>query len=100
MKSTVSPQETVAFLNSLLKIDRGAITKLVTHRVGCCRELADHPTVQVRSLGGPRGSDFTDVGLLGILNGLFGATGPQYIGIVVDDDNVIVCFEVLDLGSK
>ena len=68
-------EQIVAFMNELLTLDPVAVSRLVSARVACNKELADHPTVQVGAL------DLTfegatdrvhDVGLLGILNGLCG----------------------------
>lgn len=57
----------IDFLNELVKIDAGALKMLIDHRVICNEELALHPTVQVRET-----DDCYLVGMLGILNGLFG----------------------------
>lgn len=70
----VTPAEAVNFLNTLLELDRTAVTQLVFQRVSCNRALADHETVQV-SQAGP---EFFKVGLLGILNGLFGVSEAGY----------------------
>lgn len=64
----------IAFLNALLEIDRYAIAELLTVRVLCNQELADHPSVQV---SGSEGTTFVRpgtfrVGMLGILNGYCG----------------------------
>lgn len=63
-----SVEETVDFLNSLLEIDRSAITILCSTRIGCNEELANHPTVQVHASK----AKFYSIGFLGIINGLFG----------------------------
>ncbi len=56
--------ELIAFLNSLLEVDRGAISTLMLQRKVVCKQaLLDHSTVQC----GPEG-----VGMLGILNGYCG----------------------------
>lgn len=75
IKSKVSIDETVDFLNELLKTDPLAIHSLFSMRTSCNEELADHPTVQVGTIGT---STYHIVGLIGIINGLFG----------VDDDGV------------
>jgi len=59
----------IAFLNGLVEVDPKAVTALVELRVACNEEMADHPTVQVQADtdgGNP------EVGILGVLNGLFG----------------------------
>lgn len=65
--------EMIAFLNELLEIDRDFIEAIVAKRFPCNAATAEHPTVQVMSDGPFR------AGLLGILNGYFGAydDGPH-----------------------
>lgn len=57
----------VAVLNSALEADRAAVSKLFAYRVECNAALRDHPTIQV---GG--GDKYSDVGVMGVINGLFG----------------------------
>lgn len=66
----VTPADAVAYLNQLLELDRPAVAALVANRVPCNEALADHPTCQV----GVQHGGF-HVGLLGVLNGLFGTIG-------------------------
>jgi len=84
IKESVTLDETIAYLNRLLMLDREAIRALIETRVVCNESLADHPSVQVMLAedGGYL------VGLLGILNGLFG-TFPDGWGSIVAifDDN-------------
>jgi hypothetical protein len=84
-------QQTIAFLNELIALDAQAITALVESRVPCNKSLADHPSVQVSSTTGGGYS----VGLLGILNGLFGTRedGWGFISAVFDDNGVITEFK-------
>lgn len=80
----VSLDETIQFLNGLLELDRPAIAALIANRVPCNESLANHPTVQVNAQHGGYW-----VGILGILNGLFGIDekdGWGYIVAVFDDD--------------
>lgn len=67
MKDSISLDEAIAFLNELLAIDGPAIAALIANRVPCNQTLAEHPTVQVSAQHGGY-----HVGLLGIINGLFG----------------------------
>lgn len=67
IKSNVLLDETLALLNTLLEMDENAVLALVNNRVPCNEALADHPTVQVR-----RTAENTTVGILGIINALFG----------------------------
>lgn len=83
----VSVQDAVTLLNEAVFADRETMQELVEHRIVCTLELAYHPTIQV--------SAKNEVGLLGILNGIFGlnATQEGYIRAVYQDDN-LVRFEV------
>jgi hypothetical protein len=66
MRESVTLDEAVEFLNGLLALDRPAMAALLLNRVPCGEGLARHPTVQVMRRNG------FQVGLLGVLNGLFG----------------------------
>lgn len=83
---TVSLEETIDFLNDAIRTDSKAMENLFESRVLCNQEMADHPTIQVMSLDGKY-----LVGLIGILNGLFGVDeygwGP--IAAVWDDGGLI-----------
>lgn len=73
--------EAVAVLNEALRLEPKAVSDLVRHRVKFqSEELADHPTIQVGVL-----PDGFDLGLVGLLNGIFG-TEHDRIAIEVDDD--------------
>jgi len=73
----------VDFLNNLLEYDRAAVEALINTRVDCSDEMANHPTVQVRSHGD---GNQHRVGLLGILNGLCGIKKNGY-GLIVAEFN-------------
>lgn len=83
LKSSVTIDEALKLLNELALLDNAAVTELIQHRVPCNRHLADHPTVQV-------GGDevIAKVGVLGIINGLFGvnADGWGAIGARMVED--------------
>lgn len=85
----MNSHQVVDFLNQLVSIDREAIEKLIASRVKCNKELADHPTVQVFGTGG----DYW-VGILGILNGIYGCNseGVGFIQAHLDDDLHLVRF--------
>jgi len=76
---TVALEETIEFLNRLVEIDHEAMKILVLTRVPCNQGLADHPTVQVRE-----DNDAFNVGMLGVLNGLFGINPDGYGNIIAD----------------
>jgi len=87
IKDSVTLDEVIDFLNELAKIDYVAMGALVENRVSCSEQFADHPTVQCDE---PREGVY-QVGLLGILNGLFGTDENGYGAIVaIFDDNTIV----------
>ena len=89
IKENISLDETIEFLNILLLIDQEAIQNLVNARVICNNRLARHPTVQVYGDG-----ENLVVGLLGILNGLFGTDDKHHgaIGAVLNDNGNIKMF--------
>jgi len=79
----VTVDEAVSALNTMLEADPEAMTKLVHRRVPCNERLADHPTCQV---GGGEDGPWV-VGLLGILNGIFGReNGAGHIAALIDPD--------------
>ena len=61
----------VDLLNDVLERDPKSITKLINMRIDCNEQLASHPTVQVHKF-----DDVYRVGVLGLLNGVFGG-GPS-----------------------
>lgn len=71
----------VRVLNEALAADP-SVAKLFKQRVCINQALADHPTIQVSSEGG-----VTTVGVLGLINGLFGirSDGYGHITAVVDE---------------
>lgn len=73
-------------LNSMLAADPDAMLALISHRVSCNDALADHPSCQV---GGEPGAWV--VGLLGVLNGIFGTDeqGWGYISATLDDERLL-----------
>ena len=85
VKNKVTIQETVDFLNSILKIDPLVITALFSMRISCNEKLKNHETVQVGVDGG-----YSQVGMIGILNGLFGKDQYKWGHICADYDNGII----------
>jgi len=71
----ISVDHAVEVLNEALKADAEVISRLVNQRLPCNDVLANHPTIQVAPHVVKEG-DFAyanyEVGLLGIINGLFG----------------------------
>lgn len=74
-KTSTTPEDVVNLLNEAVKLDPQAMYALVEARVPCNEALADHPTIQVSAYdeqtGKPTPGQFR-VGILGLLNGLFG----------------------------
>lgn len=92
VKESVTIQETVDFLNSLIKIDSSVITKLFDMRINCNEDMANHKTVQVSNFG----IHYFKVGMIGILNGLFGIDEHGWGHIAANyEDGKIINFEVL-----
>ena len=92
IKNNVSIEETVNFLNELLEYDAYAISALFSTRIMCNRYLADHESVQVRQLG----DNVFQVGMIGIINGLFGIDQNGWGHIAADYDNgKIIKFRLL-----
>ena len=94
IKPSVTVAEVVALLNELVKLDPAAMNALVESRVHCNDAFADHPTVQVSSRKGGNGEDGFEVGLLGILNGIFG-TDPKGWGPIAACFNEGVLYEFI-----
>jgi hypothetical protein len=99
IRESVTIDETIVLLNQALALDRVAMTQLMDARVRCSLALADHPTIQAASSEeavrlGVVTSDEQPcaVGLLGIVNGLFGSSADGYgaIAMQVDIDTGIV----------
>lgn len=67
IRQTVSIDETISLLNEAVALDKLAVAALLANRVPCNDGLASHPTIQVQAQYGGYG-----VGILGIINGLFG----------------------------
>lgn len=67
IRQEVTIDELIAYLNELWSIDPAAMAALVESRVPCNEELAQHETCQVSGAVGD-----ARVGLLGVINGIFG----------------------------
>lgn len=88
----------VDYLNGLIRCDQKAMQDLLRRRVPCNVKLACHPTCQC--IANKDGTDAT-VGMLGVLNGLFGIDpdgwGP--IAAVIEDDGSLSGF-ICTPGNK
>lgn len=68
----VSLERAILLLNGALQADPKAVNNLFAFRVPCNEVLADHPTIQVRAY--PVDPGTPSLGVLGLLNGIFGIT--------------------------
>ena len=92
VKKSVTPQEAIDLLNSMLKEDKAATQELFSARAVCNEGLANHPTIQVRKY---KKEDIPTVGILGVLNGLFGVNEKGYGAItMVMDHTTITKFQL------
>lgn len=75
----------VDVLNRIHNADPTVLPALISYRVQCNEMIADDPTVQVGSIKEDKGR--WEVGLLGIINGIFGTdeTGWGYIAANLED---------------
>lgn len=92
MKEQISIDDVVAFFNEMLELDSGVTNSLINNRTKCNDKFTDHPTIQVQQ----RVEDPSPkVGILGIINGIFGINehgfGP--ICCEVDENNKIIKFK-------
>lgn len=86
----------VEFLNEALETDRDAIQALFKHRVPCNKAMAEHSTIQVR------GKKNSTLGILGLINGIFGmhpGTNIGRISIGVYHDGKIVDFAKTEISD-
>ena len=82
MNERISIGDAIALLNEMVALDKPAIAALVANRVPCNEALADHPSIQVGVQ-----NDGYHVGLLGVINGMFG---------VNDEGQGAICVEFKD----
>jgi hypothetical protein len=69
-RQEVSIEDAIAYLNELLALDAKAMGAMIGSGMPCNDALRDHPTALVLATG-PTGSN-ARIGILGLLNGLFG----------------------------
>lgn len=93
LKENVTIDEVISLLNDALEKDSEAIHNLATTRISCNDVLADHPTIQVGKFDGEY-----KVGMIGILNGIFGTTEDGYGAIA--GDFTVVCPNGHDVPDK
>lgn len=92
MQKEPKVKDVLELLNHLLDVDREAMEALVNLRVKCNEKVADHEFVQVLDDNGSY-----SVGILGLLNGLFGKdekTGYGYISAVYNVNGKLLNFDI------
>lgn len=92
-------QTAIEVLNRIHAADPSVLPALIAHRVPCNRAVADDPTVQVGKIDGT--DDEWEVGLLGIVNGLYGVQGPKGVGFIAahyDDEHRLTHFTYNELS--
>ena len=88
LKEIVTIDEVIELLNEIVESDCAAARRLVEARVRCNKKLAEHPTIQV---GNYHKKGEFQVGILGVLNGLFGIddeTGYGQVSADIDGDKI------------
>jgi hypothetical protein len=91
LKQSVTPQDVCDLLNELLKLDYDCAHGLISYHQQRNEEVAAHQSIQVQQY---KDDKFPKVGIVGILNGIFG---------IRDDGMGAICFEIDDgkiLGFK
>lgn len=78
----VTHQHAVKILNEALKADPTAINKLFLSRVACNEELSQHKTIQVRGYESGSEPQPPNVGVLGLINGIFGINDNNGNGFI------------------
>lgn len=83
IKDSVTVDDVIELLNDAFAKDPEAMNQLAQARVVCNDALADHSTIQVGQFGGEY-----KVGIIGILNGIFGINDRGW-GVISGDFEVI-----------
>jgi hypothetical protein len=83
LKKKVTAQDVCDLLNDMLVLDRKGTTAIVNHRHVCNKKISDHPTLMVRTVVEDK-KKISTIGLIGILNGIFGIR-PDGMGDICYD---------------
>ena len=92
IKESITPNDVVNLLNELLKLDPKGITNLFKTYVNVNDAIENHPTVQIT------GCDSALLGIMGILNGLFGTLEDESGVIYYSIDETVG--NILNFGVK
>lgn len=96
--SSVTPEQAVQILNEALGADPAAINTMFKHRTKCNEKLANHKRIQVRAYPLEGDPGIPNVGVLGLLNGIFGIKPSGYGFIQTElEGEQIVRFSINDL---
>jgi hypothetical protein len=89
-KQTLTVDEAIGYLNSLVECDREVIGLLAETRLPCNEALVNHPTAQTVPADLANQDTGSVIGLLGILNGMFGIDehGWGAIAAVYENDGI------------
>lgn len=90
----------IEVLNRVHAADPTVLPALIGYRVPCNVAVADDPTVQVGKIDGA--DEAWEVGLLGVVNGLYGVQGERAVGYIAahyDDDHRLTHFAYNELPS-
>ena len=92
INESVTVEQTIKLLNEMLAIDPEATQALIDSRVNCNEALADHATIQVQQY---EGDDHPKVGIIGVLNGMFGIDDEGWGPICchINDEGKILKFD-------
>lgn len=86
-RDEISAQYVVDFLNELVRLDKYALTDMMSERISVNKELKNHPTVLIKELV----EGIPEIGLLSIINGMFGLEGEtQAIEVILDKHTDII----------
>ena len=83
IKQSITVQDICVLLNEMLVLDYSCVHSLVMHRVICNEEIEDHETIQVQQ---HKNDEHCKVGMIGILNGVFG----------IEKGRCPICYEIED----
>lgn len=86
-KESVTIDDAIHLLNEMLLADREAALRLISSRVPVNADLAKHPTLMVLKVG-----EQEALGVLGVINGLFGNENGYGPIIALQQDGEIVVF--------
>lgn len=93
-RDEISAQYVVDFLNELVRLDKYALTDMMSERIVVNRELRNHPTIRTSWTGVllPQEDRLPpEVGLLAIINGMFGLEGEtQAIEVIMDKHTDVI----------